>query len=173
MTNCFKTNQFSGVTLEEESIIKTTSARHLPISAGKTVEVSVSYRASSIAQSILHFTLWQICSIENHRSFSGKHSTTRQLISEDHSYTNIHHYQYSYIQLSKLEQCEVKQTCSSFHTTAHDSDPGVLTRKSDTLLLFHGNKGTGYFMIVFRSVQYFAYCVDVRNITSRILTLHA
>ena len=40
MMNCFKINQFGSFMLAEESIIKTTSARHLPTTAGKKAKIS-------------------------------------------------------------------------------------------------------------------------------------
>ena len=45
---------------------------------------------------------------------------------------------YSFIQLSELEQCRVKKLAQGFNTAAQDSNPGPLSRESDTLPLSHG-----------------------------------
>ena len=54
--------------LAEESIIKMTSARHLPITAGKKVEVSVLYRAVSGPQDCSkHFTFNSLADMFNRK----------------------------------------------------------------------------------------------------------
>ena len=42
---------------------------------------------------------------------------------------------YSFLQLSKLEQCNVKKLAEGFNTAAQDSNPGSLSRESETLSL--------------------------------------
>ena len=44
---------------------------------------------------------------------------------------------YLFIQLSELEQCRVKTLAQGFNTTAQDSNPGSLRRKSEGLALSH------------------------------------
>ena len=44
---------------------------------------------------------------------------------------------YSFIKLSKLEQCRVKNLAQGFNTAAQDSNPGSRSRESEALLLSH------------------------------------
>ena len=44
---------------------------------------------------------------------------------------------YSFIQLSELEQCRVKNLAQGFNTAAQDSNPGSRSRESETLPLSH------------------------------------
>ena len=44
---------------------------------------------------------------------------------------------YSFIQLSKLEQCRVTKLAQGFNTAAQDSNPGSRSRESEVLPLSH------------------------------------
>ena len=72
-------------------------------------------------------------------SFSGKHPAMLQLMCEGCSYTYppLSIARYSFIQLSELEQCRVKQTCPRFNTIAQDPNPGSLSRECVGLPLSH------------------------------------
>ena len=71
--------------------------------------VRLSYDATfvlKIAQSALHFTPWQTCSIKYYLNFPGKHPATLQLMREgtSYKYPPLYVARYSFIQLSKLKQ---------------------------------------------------------------------
>ena len=63
-----------------------------------------------------------------------------QLMCEGCSYTYppLSIARYSYIHLSELEQCRVKNLGQCFNTAAQDSNPGPLIRESEALPLSHG-----------------------------------
>ena len=93
---------------------------------GSKVKVSSyieQYTILRTAQSTIHFTLWQTCSIEHYLSFSWKHLAT------DYLYTNIHYclkpctYSYSWVIWSNPR----------FDTAAQHLSPGSLSRESDAL----------------------------------------
>ena len=62
-----------------------------------------------------------------------------QLMLEDCSYTYppLSIVRYSFIQLSELDQCRVKKLAQGFNTAAQGSNPGPLSRESETLPLSH------------------------------------
>ena len=57
----------------------------------KLSSYTAQYPIVSTAQSDLHVTPWQTCSIKHHLDFSGKYLATLQLMRKDYSYANIHH----------------------------------------------------------------------------------
>ena len=79
-------------------------------------------------QRTLHFTPWQTCSIRHHHNVSGKHASSHmlQLMGQGCSYTYppLSIARYSFIQLSKLEQCRVKKLAQGLNTAAQDLNPG-------------------------------------------------
>ena len=93
----------------------------------------VQYPVLRTAQSALHFSLWQSCSIKHHRNFP-----MLQLMHEDNSY--IYPPVSSQVLIHKMSepvQCRVKIITHSF-TPQHDSNPGSLSEGSKTLPLTHG-----------------------------------
>ena len=64
----------------------------------------------------INFTLWQTHSMKHHLNFSGKHLAMLQLmhISSLYKYPPQSKISYSFIQLSKLEQCRVNKFARSF-----------------------------------------------------------
>ena len=78
-------------------------------SAGKYLEVKVRsyiarYPVLWTVQSTLQFAPWQTCSFQRHLGFSGKHSSTLQLLREHYSfaYPPLSVTRYSLIQLTEL-----------------------------------------------------------------------
>ena len=71
----------------------------------------------------LHFTPWQTCSFQCHFDFSGKHSTTLQLLHKDYSF------KYPPLlvpgnHLFSCINCGNKQNCQSFQMAARGFEPG-------------------------------------------------
>ena len=62
-----------------------------------------------------------------------------QLMREGCSYTYppLSIVKYSFIQLGELEHCRVNKLAQGFNTAAQDSNPGPLSRESETLPLSH------------------------------------
>ena len=87
------------------------------------------YPIFSIVQSALHFTPWYTCLIKHNLSFFGKHTAMLQLLYRlfVHKYLPLSIAKYSFIQLSELEQRQVKKRAHSFNTAAQDSNLSSLS----------------------------------------------
>ena len=97
------------------------------------------YPILGTAQSVLHFTPWQTCSIKLHLGFSGTHLATIQLLREGYSYTNIHPclqpciHSYRCVNWSNVEW----NICRRFYTAEQDSNPGPFSQESGAKSLHH------------------------------------
>ena len=80
---------------------------------------------------------WQTCSYKHSLNFHRSHML--QLMQECYSYTYppVSIAKYSFLSLSELEQYRVKKDAYGFNTAAQDSNPGSLSRESETLPLSH------------------------------------
>ena len=103
----------------------------------------VQYPILRIAQSVLDFTsLSSLTDLFNQTPSQllwEASSHMLQLMREGCSYTYppLSIARYSFIQLSELEQCRVKNLAHGFNTTAQDSSPGSLSWGSEVLPLSH------------------------------------
>ena len=86
------------------------------------------YPVLETAQSTLHFTHRQTCSFQGHFNFSWKHSAILQLLRKDYSfrYPCMSVARYSFIQLSELWQCGMKEIAKASKWQQEDSNPGSL-----------------------------------------------
>ena len=89
------------------------------------------YPILQIAQSDLHFTPWQTCSIKHRLSLSGSiQSRCKYCAGFIHKYPPLSTARYSFKQLSELERSRVKQLAQSF-TRPHK---GCLSEESEALV---------------------------------------
>ena len=98
------------------------------------------YPALRTVQSALHFTsLTDLFTQTPSRLLWDPSSHMLQLMREGCSYTYppLSIARYSFIQLSELEQCRVKQLVQYFNTAAQDSNQVSRSRESETLPLSH------------------------------------
>ena len=109
--------------------------------AGKKVNYYIAqYPVLRTVQSALHFTSLTGLFIQTPSRLLWESSNHMlQLIREGCSYTYplMSIARYSFIQLSELEHCRVKQTAQGFNTAAQDSNPGFRSRVSEALPLSH------------------------------------
>ena len=98
------------------------------------------YPVPRTVQSALHFTSQtDLFNQTPSRLLWEASSHMLQLMREGCSYTYppLSIARYSYIQLSELEQCRVKNLAQGFNTAAQDSNPGSRSRESEALPQSH------------------------------------
>ena len=98
------------------------------------------YPVLRTVQSALHFiSLTDLFTQTPSRLLWEASSHMLQLMREgcSYTYTPLSIARYSFIQLSELEQCRVKNRAQGFNTTTQDSNPGSFNRESETLPLSH------------------------------------
>ena len=98
------------------------------------------YPVLRTVQNALHFTsLTDLFTQTPSRLLWEVSSHTLQLMREGCAYTYppLSTVRYSFIKLSELEQCRVKQLAQGFNTTAQDSNPGYRSRESEALPMSH------------------------------------
>ena len=117
------------------------SQNHLVVK--KNVKVSsyiAQYPVLRTVQSALYFTsLTDLFTQTPSRFLWQASSHMLQLMREgcSHTYPPLSITRYSFIQLSELEQCRVKNLAHSFNTAAQDSNLGSRSRESEALPLSH------------------------------------
>ena len=103
-------------------------------------KLNINYKYN-LKKSALHFTsLTDLFTQIPSRLLWEASSHMLQLMHEGCSYTYppLSIARYSFIQLSELEQCRVKNLAQDFNTAAQDSNPGSRSRESKALPLIHG-----------------------------------
>ena len=98
------------------------------------------YPVLRTVRSALHFTsLTDLSTQTPSRLLWEASSHMVQLMREGCSYTYspLSIARYSFLQLSELEQCRVKQLAQGFNTAAQDSNPGSRSRESEALPRVH------------------------------------
>jgi len=98
------------------------------------------YPVLSTVQSALHFTsLTDLFTQTPSRLIWEASSHMLQLMHKGCLYTcpPLSTARYSFIQLSKLEQCRMKKLAQGFNTAAQDWNPGFRSRESEALPLSH------------------------------------
>ena len=113
---------------------------HVCVYVKKASSCVAQYPVLRTIQSAIHFTsLTDAFTQTPFRLLWEASSHMVQLMREGCSYTYppLSIVRYSFIQLSELEQCRVKNLAEGFNTAAQDSNPGSRSRESEALPLSH------------------------------------
>ena len=132
---------FLFVVVLNSGVLSILSLLWLERKAGKQASSYITqYPVHRTVQSALHFTsLTDLFNQTPYRLLWEASSHMLQLMCEGCSYiySSMSIAKYSFIQLSELEQCRVKETSQGFNTAAQDSNPGSRSRESEALPLSH------------------------------------